>query len=155
MVAHAAMLSPAGIAYVYGFWVALPLTCIAAGLWGGWPERAVSLLYAVALVATALVLERYAKPFVSIQVGVLLVDALLVAALVLLAMRSHRGWLIWASSFQLIGTLGHLSKLVRPDMSRLAYGLMEGASGWPTLLALMIGIWGHWRRTRASGAARS
>lgn len=149
------MLSPAGILYVYGFWAALPLTCVAAYRWGGWPERAVSLFYAVALVATALVLEPYAKPFVSIQVGLLIVDALLVASLVLLALRTQRGWLIWASSFQIIGTLGHLSKLVRPDMSRLAYGLMEGASGWPTLLALMIGIWRHHRSSRRTAAARS
>lgn len=134
------MLSPVGIVYIYGFWAVLPLVVVAAFIWGGAAERLIAVSYAVALVATALVLEPYAKPFLSVPVGLVVVDAVLLAVLVAAAVRYERRWLIWASSFQVIGTLGHLSKLVLPEMSRLAYGLMEGASGWPTLLALMLGI---------------
>lgn len=149
------MLSPAGIFYVYGFWVALPLSVAAARLWGGWAERAVALCYVAAFAATTLVLELHAKPFVSIQLGLVLVDAALIVALAAIAVRSSMAWVIWATSFQIIGTLGHLSKLVRPEMSRLAYGLMEGMSGWPTLIALMIGIWKFRRSRRKADAAHS
>lgn len=149
------MLSPLGILYVYGFWVALPLTCLAAFRWGGRIECAMSLLFLLALVATTAVLESYADPFASIPVALVAVDCAVLLALLVAAMRSRRGWLIWASAFHIIATIGHLSKVMLPDLSRLAYGLMEGASGWPILLALMTGIWRYRRRGRATVATKS
>lgn len=148
------MLSPVGILYIYGFWVALPLTCLAAALWGRGPERSVAFFYLVALLATIWVHSEHAKTFVQVDMGIVAVDLALLAGLVLVAHTSGRGWLIWATSFHAIAVLGHLAKLIRPEMSRLAYGLMEGASGWPTLLALMWGIW-QCRRTRRDFAKRS
>ena len=149
------MLSPLGILYVYGFWVALPLTCLAAFLWGGRTERVMSLLFLLALVATTAVLRSYADPFSSTRVALVAVDCVVLLSIVVAAMRSGRGWLIWASAFQIVATTAHLSRLILPGLSRLAYGLMEGASGWPVLLALMTGIWQYHRRSRASAASDS
>lgn len=134
------MLSPLGIAYIFGFWLALPLTCAAAFRWGGAPERIVGILFIAALLATKAMKSHFLGGFVSLEAGVLAVDGILLGSLVALSIRFQRGWLIWATSFHLVATLGHLSKLVNPELSSLAYGLMEGASGWPTLLALMVGI---------------
>ncbi|NIJ21119.1 hypothetical protein FHS95_002822 [Sphingomonas naasensis] len=149
------MLSPLGLVYVYGFWVALPLTCLAAFLWGGRTERAMSLFFLLALIATNAVLKPHADPFASIALALVAIDCAVLLALVLAATLSGRGWLIWASAFQIVATVGHLSKLLLPDLSRLAYGPMEGASGWPILLALMTGIWRYRRRRGASVAKDS
>lgn len=149
------MLSPVGVVYVYGFWVALPLTCLAAFRWGGRPERAVSLLFLAALLGTSVVLKFYAEPFAAIPAALVAIDGAVLAGLVVAAMSSRRGWLIWATVFQIIATIGHLSRLMVPDLSRLAYGLMEGASGWPALLALMIGICQCRRRDHGRAAKAS
>ncbi|MDT8760522.1 hypothetical protein MZO42_17615 [Sphingomonas psychrotolerans] len=149
------MLSPLGVLYVYGFWIALPLTCLAAFLWGGRIERVMSLVFLLALVATTAVLRSYADPFSSTRIALATVDCVVLLALLVAATKSSRGWLIWASAFQVIATTAHLSRLMVPDLSRLAYGLMEGASGWPVLLALMTGIWRHHHRSRANDASAS
>lgn len=149
------MLSPLGIVYIYGFWLALPLTAAAAFRWADWPERAIGLAYLVALIATVTVIPKYAAGFFSLEAIVLFIDVALVLTMLVIAAITHRGWLIWATAFQIIGTLGHLSKMVVPGMSRTAYAIMEGASGWPTLLALMIGIWLHRSRAAPTRSASS
>jgi hypothetical protein len=149
------MLSPLGVVYVYGFWVALPLTCLAAFRWGGRTERAISLLFLTALLGTSVVLNSYAEPFATIPIALVAIDCAVLAGLSAAAILSRRGWLIWATAFQIIATIGHLSRLMLPDLSRLAYGLMEGASGWPALLALMIGICRYRRGGPAHGAKAS
>lgn len=141
--------------YVYTFYALLPLLVLAAMLWGGWPERAVAWLYVAALVGTELLKSRAAASFMSLEAGVLIVDGALLAALAFVAVRSGRWWVIWATAFQFIGTLGHLGKLVNPGMSPTAYGLMESASSYPALIALAIGIRAHRRRTIAAAAATS
>lgn len=143
------MLSPAGVIYIFGFWLLLPLACVAAFRWGGWTERIAGMLFVTALILTKAMKQDFLGGFVSLEAGVLLVDGALLCALVVVSSLSGRGWVIWATSFHLVATLGHLSRTLDPTMSSLAYGLMEGASGWPTLLALMVGIRQHHvRRTR-------
>lgn len=138
-------MSPLGLLYVYGFLLLFPLTCLAAFRWGEWPERSVALAYLLALAGTEVAAPR-GSDFVSFEAGVLVIDFMLLAALVVIAVRSDRTWVIWSAGIHAIATLGHLSKLVSPNLSNLAYGLMEGASAWPALIALMIGTWQAARR---------
>jgi hypothetical protein len=141
--------------YVYSFYVLLPLMVLAAMLWGGATERTVAWLYVAALLGTKLLRSSMATSFISLEAGVLVVDGALLIALGWLAIMSGRWWLICATAFQLIATLGHLGKLVNPDMSRTAYGLMESASSYPTLITLAIGIYQYRRRTTAAAAGTS
>lgn len=149
------MLSPVGVIYVFGFWLALPAACAAAFRWGGKPEQVASFLFIAALFATKAMKGQFLGGYASLEAGVLMVDGALLFALVVISILSGRGWLIWATSFHLVATLGHLSKIINPDMSQLAYGLMEGASGWPTLLALAAGIRQHHSRRIRYGVAQS
>jgi hypothetical protein len=141
--------------YVYSFYVLLPLLVLAAMLWGGTTERTVAWLYVAALMGTKLLKSSGATDFISLEAGILLVDGALLVALGWLATRSGGWWLICATAFQTIATLGHLGKLVNPDMSRTAYGLMESASSYPTLITLAIGIYQYRRRTTGAGAGTS
>lgn len=144
-----AMLATLTFLYVDGFYVALALVFVAAMAWGGRDERLVASLCVAALAATRL-LEAPAK-FRELELGVLVVDGLFLAALAVLAIRSGRWWLIWAAAFQALGVLGHLGKLVNPGMSRMAYGLMESASSYPVLIALAVAVFQRRRRMRAGG----
>lgn len=146
------MLSPIGLAYVHGFWLALPLGVAAAWRWGSAAARTAGLALALAFLASFGVLHAEVRPFAVVAPGLVIIDLGLVVMLAALAMRSREHWLICATSFQTIATLGHLSKTVLPGMSQLAYGLMEGASGWPTLIALLIGTWRYRRQPRTTAA---
>lgn len=137
-----------GIVYILGFYVVLTLTVLAAARWGGWVERSAALLFIGAALATRLSFLDYGRQFAGLETRVQIVDLALLVALCALTMRVGYGWLICAASAQAITTLAHLSKLLMLDLSRLGYALMEGASSWPTVIALAIGVWQHRRRTR-------
>ena len=130
-------MTPLGFAYVYGFWVTLLALCAIAAVRGQWLERAVAFAYLGASLATTASVGTSVYP---VEYGVLAVDVALAAFLAAAALRSGRWWLICATSFQILATLAHLSRVVHADMSNLAYALMEGASSWPALICLAIGL---------------
>jgi len=140
--------------YVYAFWVFLPLLCLAALRWGGWPERIVAFLFLAAAAGSILLKSSVTGGYRTIEIGVLIVDLCLLGALVWVMVQADRRWLIWVVALQAISTTGHLARLVTPDLSRMAYALMVGASSYPALLLLALGIAGH-RRARRRGAAGS
>jgi hypothetical protein len=137
-----------GIIYILGFYVVLTVTALCAARWGGWVERTAALLFIGAAVATRLLFLDFGRHFVGLETRVLLVDLALLATLCALTMRVGYGWLICAASAQAITTLAHFSKLLMLDLSRLGYALMEGASSWPTVIALAVGVWQHHHRRR-------
>jgi hypothetical protein len=91
----------------------------------------------------------------AVEIGVLAVDLILLAALVWVMAAADRRWLIWLVALQMIATTGHLARLVTPDLSRMAYALMVGASSYPALLLLGIGILSHRRAGHRGAAAAS
>jgi len=131
--------------YVYSFWLLLPLLCLAALKWGGWPERIVAFLFLAAAAGSILLKSSVTGGYRTIEIGVLAVDATLLAALVWVMLQADRRWLIWVVALQVISTTGHLARMVMPDLSRMAYSLMVGASSYPALLLLALGILGHRR----------
>jgi hypothetical protein len=139
--------------YVYSFWLLLPLLCLAALRWGGWPERIVAFLFLAAAAGSILLKSSVTGGYRTIEIGVLAVDLALLAGLVWVMVQADRRWLIWVVALQVISTTGHLARLVTPDLSRMAYSLMVGASSYPALLLLGLGIAGHWRATRRRAAS--
>jgi hypothetical protein len=121
---------------------------------GQWPERAAATAYLLAWLATELLQPDLYHRFRYMEAGVLVVDAALVAALAYLAIRSGRGWLIWATAFQLLSTSAHLARAMDPSFSALAYAIMEGASSYPTQIALAFGIFWNPAPPRTKGAGR-
>ncbi|WP_369058516.1 hypothetical protein ABOZ73_12765 [Caulobacter sp. 73W] len=55
------------------------------------------------------------------QLGILAIDAVLLAFLVALALRSARFWPLWAAGFHALGTVMHLGAMVDPQIVTRAY----------------------------------
>lgn len=141
--------------FAASFWVILIATCACALVRGGWAERRVAALLPAAAVLTALVRGPWVSRYSTLELRVALVDVALLAALVVVAMRAGRVWPIALCALQAVTVLGHLGKLLDPDLWRLGYALMIMAPAYPGLLLLAGGTWRHAARTARSSATYS
>ncbi|WP_380784821.1 hypothetical protein [Sphingomonas sp. R86521] len=132
--------------YVLIFWIALPVIACSAYAWGGRPERIGAAVFTIAAVATIAMRAPWAQRYHTVSVGVLIIDASLLLALGILTVKADRWWPTIALALQTISTLAHVAKAVNPGFLRLAYAMMSGASSYPTLIVLSVGIWNHHRR---------
>lgn len=136
--------------YVGIFWIALPTLCLASYLWGQWPERAASSCYLLAAVMSVATGPILSAKFHRFEGSLALIDAILLASLLLIALKADRWWPILATALQAVGTLSHIAKLINPKIYGLGYQMMEESSAYPALLVLAVGIWRtrHRRPTR-------
>lgn len=125
--------------------VVITLICGAA-LWkGGRPER----LVAVALFAAWLAsLAVFMSPWLPPHVGVWLVDLLLLAVLVAVALRTDRYWPIFVAGFHLLTVLTHAARAIDPKAGAWAYATASVIFSYLMLYALAFGTWGAWREQR-------
>ena len=134
--------------YVLVFWLVLPMLWLAARRWGGRSEQRVATLYVVAAVATVVMRSTWNSRYHSVEFGVSLVDVLLLIALAREAANSRRWWPVWSTALQAIATLSHIGKAFNSLLMPLGYAIMTGASSYPMLLVLALGIAGTARRRR-------
>ncbi|HYD27437.1 hypothetical protein [Brevundimonas sp.] len=120
-----------------------------AFLKGDEPERVGGGIYAISALASLLVQEetRLHGP----QWGLMMVDAVTLAAYAAVAWKSRRSWPVWASALQSLIVMTHVLTLVdvRPPMVAF-YAVINGAS-YGVLLALAIGVFQAWRDRRVLG----
>jgi hypothetical protein len=140
--------------YVNGFRVLFLLTIIAAMVWGGRTERGVAVLFVAVWAASQALRAMADTRYLGFETGQLIIDMIMLIGLLIVTLRSGHWWLICATSFQAVGVLGHLAKLVNPVMSRMAYALMANISIYPAVIALAVGIWQHRRRVTGGGVGR-
>lgn len=88
------------------------------------------------------------------QTGIFLVDLMMLAALVNLALYSDRFWPIWVTSFHLIAVTIHLATAVDRSVGALAYANAAEFWAYPMLVTLAYGTWNHRRLIRKGNAAR-
>jgi hypothetical protein len=126
----------------------LPASLLAAAILGGRDERMTVGFILLAIIGTHFALSGMGERYHAAELRVLAVDALLAVALIALALRSDRFWPIWAASFHLLAVYTHLSILLAERIAPLPYGIIAGTWAFPTQGALLIGAWGHYRRSR-------
>lgn len=128
--------------------LAVGLTCGVGFRWGGLDEQFASIAFMIATVATKFFTE---SNYVSTETFVLIIDLVLLACLVILALRSDRFWPLWAAAFQLVGTTVHLASMVETGNFAWAYAVGLIFWSYPVLIALGVGTWleGRHRRTAA------
>lgn len=126
--------------YVLLFWLLLPVVAVLAMVRGGRPERIGAVLYIGAAILTLVWRTQGHQRWVRIESGVLVIDALLLAAMLVLALRSDRWWPMIATAFLTLSMLAHLAKAMDPNFSRLAYALMAGASSYPVVVTLLVAL---------------
>jgi hypothetical protein len=126
-----------------------------AMLKGGAPERIGASILLAGSALTFVMVTGPARRFASMEIGILLVDVAALLAFLVLALRAERYWPLWITGLQLIGTAGHVVKLVEPDVIRWAYAFVLAFWAYPMMLLLAVGTWLHQRRLALHGADRS
>lgn len=133
----------------YFFWAILLLTCGYA-LWRGRKyEQLSALVFIAASVGSVLARSPLHERYIGLERSDLIIDSLVLAASVAIALRSDRYWPLWVAGLQLTISMSHLMKLVRPDLMPLAYAAAERFWSYPTLIILFIGAWRQHRRHMA------
>ncbi len=112
--------------------------CAYAVMRGGRDERIGALVLAAAAMGSPLVVShQWGGP----ELGVVLVDIMLLAALMALAMRSRAFWPMWAAGFQACAVAVHLVAARSPTMLPAVYAETLAVWAYPVLAALAAGTW--------------
>ena len=131
----------------------LMLACCAyAFIGGGAPERIGAAIFLTGSVLTYVALETSPIDFRGVEVGVFIIDVVVFAAFVLLAVRANRYWPLWMSALLGLGVVGHLAMLLHPRVIPWAYAVVLSIWSYPILLLLVAGTFAHRRRLIRNGA---
>ena len=129
------------ISRFYIFWAVLLVTCGYA-LWRGRSdERIVAGVCLLATIATSFAISPLSKRYSGLEPGLLLIDALVLAAFVAIALWSPRFWPLWVAGLQLTTSMSHLMKAIDADLLPRAYGAAAALWSYPILLILAVGTW--------------
>ena len=129
--------------------------CVAAIIWGGWPERAVALTWLVVF-EFGRFLYRDLLGFSTVQllgVDSFLISSDLITGIVwiVIALYANRGWPLLVGAGQMIVMVGHVTKLWDLTMARRAYWVLTQMPFLLQLMVLLIGTLAHMNRERRIG----
>jgi len=128
------------------FWAFLLFTCGYA-LWRGRKyEQLSALVFIGASVASLLSHAPAQQRYMGIEISDLVIDLVVLAALVAIALRSDRFWPLWVAGLQLTVSVSHLMKAIQPDLMPFAYAAAERFWSYPILLILFVGAWRQHKR---------
>lgn len=130
-------------------------SCGYAILRGGGPERLTGWLLFGATILTPLAASGIGMRFYRAEIGMFAVDALLLVALVIVALKADRFWPLVLAAMQLDSTAVHVLKLVDADLIRVTYALMIAVWAYPMQIILAVGTARHRARLRRFGEDRS
>lgn len=124
---------------------------------GDAPEKVVGsiLLGMVALVYPYHLLFGMGGTYNTINVGNFIIDLVVCAALVPVAMRANRIYPLWILAAQLISVTMHFNRELAPGLPPMAYWLMPRVPSYIQLVAFGIGLGCHIYRTRGGRSYRS
>lgn len=114
---------------------------------GGRPEQAGALVLLLGSLLTMAAGSPAILRFASIEFGILVVDLMVLAAFLALALSSDRYWPLWTAALQLIGVLAHLAKAADLEMPRFGYAFLQAVWSYPMMLTIVIGTQ-SFQRTR-------
>lgn len=123
---------------LYGSFIVLCLaTCLYAAWRGGWEGRWAATLFMIAAFGGPFII---ALPFLTKKSGLLLSDGLLLAGLIVIAMRSNRYWPLWVVALHLLSVCAELAAVI--DGRRISHGYEALQAFWslPILLIMASGV---------------
>lgn len=139
------------VALLLRFWVPLLLVCLYAIRRGGVPERIAGWMLLIAAIATVFVRSEFRVRYGYVQASVAAIDVTLLIGLVILAVKADRRWPMLLTALHAVTVLGHVGKLLNPELLRLGYAVMIALPTLPGLLVLAAGTWRHRSRVRRFG----
>lgn len=127
--------------------IAFALLLVACTLYalarGGRPERLGALTMFAGCVLTLAVNSPLSVRYASVEMAILVIDAIMLAIFAAVALFSDRYWPIWVTALQLLVVLAHIAKLADPEMLRNGYGFVMAVWSYPQLLAIALGTRAH------------
>lgn len=102
-------------------------------------ERFVAIIFIAGIILTFFVTAPFHERFASLQTPLLLVDAGVFVALVLVALWSTKFWPLWVAAMQGVSAISHLSILFGPEVGSTVYGHAVQLWSYPMLILLLIG----------------
>ena len=137
MTANLSAMSSFAFLYQWISLAALMIT-VATALWrGGWPERVAAVAMAAAWAGTGLV--HNGLQMWGVQEGVMVVDSLLLAALLYVALKSDRWWPLWACAFHGLNVVLHFAVMADSKIWGAAYFRASSVFSYLAILALFLG----------------
>lgn len=127
--------------FAYSF---LLLCCGYAVRSDDWPERKAAYAILAAVMATTIAYALMQNRYLRLDLAIMAIDLMLLGALIRLALEADRFWLIPVTAFHAITIIGHLLKLMEPDLPPLLYKLLLAFPIYPMLILL---TWGTRRAT--------
>ncbi len=124
--------------------------CFMAWRWGGRDEQFAAFGFAFATLASNLANQNL---YTSPEMGILGIDLMVLAGLVVLALKSDRFWPMYAAAFQFVGTVVHMASFTNQGDYAWAYAVGLIFWSYAVMLAMMAGTWleGRWRRDNLFG----
>ena len=120
--------------------------CGYALLRGRADERLTAVVCVVASMVSLAFLGPTIHRYSNVEIGILGVDLLTLAAFVFVALRSDRFWPLWISGLQLTTSVAHVLKALQPDLLPIAYAAAGRLWSYPILIILAVGTWRGHRR---------
>ena len=118
---------------------------------GGAPERVVAAAFIIAAAASFLARPLANARYQDTEYGLLLIDALLLAVLVAVALWANRFWPIWIAGSQLFALLVHITILYQRDVLPIVYFVIVSRMAYPMLVMLLVGTALHFQRVKRHG----
>lgn len=126
---------------VYLYFALLALVSGYAFVRGGREERIVAAVCIAASLVSLAVFRPAHVSYSDFQPRIALIDFAVLAAFVGVALRTRRFWPLWVAGTQLTTTIGHLLKLLDPDLLPVVYGAALASWSYLHLLILAVGTW--------------
>ena len=131
------------VACGYAFWA------------GGAPERWTAAVFVIAAAATFVAPFWDAlRPFRQVEPLLLLVDVLMLAALMWVALQANRYWPLYVTALHIITIAIHGVKALQPHLVPWMYAGASGKIAYPMLVLLAIGALRHRSRLARFGSDR-
>jgi len=91
-----------------------------------------------------------AAAYGAVETAVLVVDLMVLASFLYVALQSDRFWPLWIAGLHVTTMIGHALKLMSGDMVPIAYAVALRFWAYPELIILAVAVWRHRRRTHGS-----
>lgn len=141
--------------HILVFNLVLLATCGYALFAGGAPERWTATVFVTGALATFAVPDFYPSgPYRQVEPILLAIDAVMLCALVVVALRADRYWPLYVSALHLITLAIHGVKAVDPSLVPWMYAGASGKIAYPMLLMLAFGALRHRQRIALFGSDR-
>jgi hypothetical protein len=130
------------------FYPALLTCCGYALARGGPPERLCAILFLVGTALSVWLTPPLGQRFAHLELGIFLVDVLVLIGFVALAVGSQRYWPMWMSSMQLVAVMSHSTSVLISQPLPWAYSVAIQFWGYPMLIMMAWGAARHRERLR-------